>query len=198
MRTPDDKLAARRREQILAAAYRCFVRTGFHSTGMKAICIEAGLSPGAVYRYFPGKSDIISALVASEQKHVDRALEKLASAKDPAKALVRFAGQLAKDACKEPENILATEIFAEACRDQQIAAILRASEQALVEALHRWIVSAVQAKTLALHIKPLDMAQLVVSLGYGVSSYHLLDQRFGASKAAELVQQAVKAQIKHG
>ena len=48
-----------RKEQIVNAAFLCFARKGFHPTTMQDICTEANLSPGAVYRYFAGKEDII-------------------------------------------------------------------------------------------------------------------------------------------
>jgi AcrR family transcriptional regulator len=51
-----------RRQQILEAAATCFSRRGFHPTTMQDICKEAGLSPGAVYRYFPSKESIIQAM----------------------------------------------------------------------------------------------------------------------------------------
>jgi len=50
-----------RRHQILEAARTCFSRQGFHQTTVQDICKEAGLSPGAVYRYFPSKDHIIAA-----------------------------------------------------------------------------------------------------------------------------------------
>ena len=51
-----------RRQQILDAAAACFARHGFHQTTMKDICEETALSPGAVYRYFRGKDEIIEAM----------------------------------------------------------------------------------------------------------------------------------------
>ncbi|RNL86069.1 TetR/AcrR family transcriptional regulator [Halostreptopolyspora alba] len=52
-----------RREQILVAAEHCFARNGFHATSMQDIFAEAELSAGAVYRYFPGKTHIVRAMV---------------------------------------------------------------------------------------------------------------------------------------
>ena len=47
---------AERRDQqtqrILDAAKACFVRYGFQGASMQQICAEAGMSPGALYRYF--------------------------------------------------------------------------------------------------------------------------------------------------
>jgi TetR/AcrR family transcriptional regulator, transcriptional repressor of aconitase len=51
-----------RREQILAAARRCFLRDGFHATSMQDLFAEAGLSSGAVYSYFASKDDVIAAI----------------------------------------------------------------------------------------------------------------------------------------
>ena len=51
-----------RREQILAAARRCFLRDGFHATSMQDLFAEADLSAGAVYSYFASKDDVITAI----------------------------------------------------------------------------------------------------------------------------------------
>jgi len=51
-----------RRQQILAAAQRCFTRNGFQATSMQDIFAEAGLSAGSVYSHFTGKDEIITAI----------------------------------------------------------------------------------------------------------------------------------------
>jgi AcrR family transcriptional regulator len=51
-----------RREQILTAARRCFLRDGFHATSMHDLFAESGLSAGAVYGYFASKDDVIVAI----------------------------------------------------------------------------------------------------------------------------------------
>lgn len=68
-RTSPEHLEARRR-QILDAARRCFTRDGFHATSMQHLFAEAGLSPGAVYRYFDGKDAIIAAIAAEALSEV--------------------------------------------------------------------------------------------------------------------------------
>ncbi len=59
--SPEHKAA--RRAQIVAAARRCFARNGFHATSMDDVIGEAGLSAGAVYRYFPGKDALVVATI---------------------------------------------------------------------------------------------------------------------------------------
>ncbi|WP_433478044.1 TetR/AcrR family transcriptional regulator [Spirillospora sp. CA-142024] len=55
----------RRRRQIIDAARACFIRKGIHDTSMQDIFAEAGLSAGAVYRYFKSKNEIIEANIAT-------------------------------------------------------------------------------------------------------------------------------------
>lgn len=57
----------KRRQQIIEAASRCFLRKGFHQTSMQDIVAESGLSPGAIYLYFKSKNEIIRA--AADRRH---------------------------------------------------------------------------------------------------------------------------------
>ena len=56
--------AARARKDILEAAARAFVRSGFEGTTVEAIAREAGFSPASLYTYFGGKTEIFASLVA--------------------------------------------------------------------------------------------------------------------------------------
>jgi AcrR family transcriptional regulator len=53
-----------RREQILAASWRCFARRGLHTTSMEDIVREANLSFGAVYLYYKSKDELIQAALS--------------------------------------------------------------------------------------------------------------------------------------
>jgi AcrR family transcriptional regulator len=59
-----------RRDQILNAARRCFLRNGFHATSMQDLFAESGLSSGAVYRYFASKDDMIIAIAEENVRDV--------------------------------------------------------------------------------------------------------------------------------
>lgn len=67
-----------RKEQIVSAAFLCFARKGFHPTTMQDICAEAGLSAGAVYRYFSSKESIIATACDVSQAAADQQLLALA------------------------------------------------------------------------------------------------------------------------
>jgi TetR/AcrR family transcriptional regulator, transcriptional repressor of aconitase len=68
-----------RRDQILRAARRCFLRDGFHATSMQDLFAEAGLSSGAVYGYFPSKDDVIIAIAEDNVRHVVAMIHEVAS-----------------------------------------------------------------------------------------------------------------------
>src|SRR5581483_11495215 len=59
-----------RRDQILNAARRCFLRDGFHATSMQDLFKESGLSSGAFYRYFASKDDVIIAIAEDNTRDV--------------------------------------------------------------------------------------------------------------------------------
>ena len=52
-----------RRGEILAAASRLFERDGFHGVSIDELGAAVGLSGPALYRYFPGKEAILSAML---------------------------------------------------------------------------------------------------------------------------------------
>jgi AcrR family transcriptional regulator len=114
-----------RRDHILAAARRCFLRDGFHATSMQDLFAEAGLSSGAVYRYFASKDEMIMAIAEENSREV-LAMMHAAAAQHPG----RSAGAALADAL---EIILARDahdglggmallVWAEALRSPGIAA----------------------------------------------------------------------------
>lgn len=48
-----------RKQEILEAAHRCFLRNGLQGASISMICKEAGISPGHLYHYFPSKEAIV-------------------------------------------------------------------------------------------------------------------------------------------
>ena len=68
-----------RRDQILSAARRCFLRDGFHATSMQDLFAEAGMSSGAVYRYFASKDDVITAIAEENMRDVVAMIHDVAS-----------------------------------------------------------------------------------------------------------------------
>ena len=68
-----------RTEAILDAAMKMIVQKGVHGATIEEIAAEAGLSAGAIYRYFASKEDVLRAVIAQQMKQ-DRALMEQALA----------------------------------------------------------------------------------------------------------------------
>lgn len=57
-----------RRIKIVQTAAHLFAQHGFHATGMRQICEAVEMSPGALYRYFASKEEIIAGLIALDRQ----------------------------------------------------------------------------------------------------------------------------------
>ncbi len=58
-----EALSETRRNQILEAALRVWMRQGFHGSSVEELAREAGLAKGTLYLYFPTKDAILDAIV---------------------------------------------------------------------------------------------------------------------------------------
>jgi AcrR family transcriptional regulator len=114
-----------RRQQILDAARRCFARNGFHATSMQDVLTEANLSAGAVYRYFRGKEEIISAIATTAMATVATAFAEV-SDEDPLPPLTEvFHRVFAAIEAMDPDTEVArtaVQVWGEALRNPQLNA----------------------------------------------------------------------------
>lgn len=128
MRRANTKLQMDRREEILAAAKRCFSRSGFHGTSMQEICGEARMSPGGLYRYFPSKEAIIAGIAEQDRADVAEKFQTIIDAPDFFSALAFAARRYIVEESMD-EVCLQTEIKAESRRNPEIAKIYAGVEQ---------------------------------------------------------------------
>ncbi len=126
-----------RRQQILNAAAACFVREGFHGASIARIAKAAGMSPGNLYHFFPGKEAMIAALV---QQRLDQSLALFAeieAAEDPLQAMLERVAVTLEQQTNPDQAALGLEILAEAGRNSAVASIVRAADDAIREHLVR-------------------------------------------------------------
>ncbi|MEM1046268.1 MAG: helix-turn-helix domain-containing protein [Pseudomonadota bacterium] len=127
-RKRDEAAFERKRTQIMRAAEALFIERGFHQTGMAAICDAAGMQPGALYRYFPSKADLIAALVAEERDETQAFLARLDGASDLRSALVEALMEAVAAVGEADYGRLALEIAAEGAREERVGALLADAE----------------------------------------------------------------------
>lgn len=126
-RSADPSLATRRRRQILDAAMACFSRRGFHRTSMQEICGEAALSAGALYRYFPSKSDIIAAIAEEDRSAIDPLFAGIAEGPDMIEGVCALAAHMVAK-CSAEASLFA-EVIAETLRDRELSERFAAHEE---------------------------------------------------------------------
>jgi TetR/AcrR family transcriptional regulator, repressor for uid operon len=114
-----------RAAHILAAAERCFARTGFHRTTMNDIAREAGMSAGNLYRYFVSKDEVVAQLCAKDRADIGQGFMAIIDAPDP---FVAFEALGRHHLVNEPREraIVTVEIWAEAARNPRVAEMTRA------------------------------------------------------------------------
>jgi TetR/AcrR family transcriptional regulator, repressor for uid operon len=117
---------AERRQRILEAGERAFVRNGFHATTMQHVADEVGMSAGNLYRYFPSKEAIVEGLCELDQVEVAQAFAELMADNRHILESMRFA--LRKHVLAKPPDKarLLVEIWAEAGRNPRVAQLSRA------------------------------------------------------------------------
>ncbi len=76
---PPDVDSAATRARLLAAARAAFARDGYANATNKDIATAAGITPGAIYHYFPSKADLYVAVVEEVQQGIQKGYEAIAA-----------------------------------------------------------------------------------------------------------------------
>jgi AcrR family transcriptional regulator len=116
-----------RREQILDAARVCFLRNGFHQTSMQDVIREANLSVGAVYRYFPSKTDLITAIAEQVIEQIAGVFDQILAEEPPpplVSALERAVDLVTVNSGPDGVLPLALQIWSEATTDPTLASFV--------------------------------------------------------------------------
>ncbi len=69
-----EKLPAKKQYDILNAAAKVFAKKGYYQANVAEICKAAGISNGALYKYFKNKEDLFQSVLSS---HIDRLADVL-------------------------------------------------------------------------------------------------------------------------
>jgi AcrR family transcriptional regulator len=178
-RVSEAHLAARR-EQILDAAARCFLRNGFHQTSMQDVIKEAGLSVGAFYRYFNSKAELIRAIAEEKVGSIITTLEQLLAQDPPPPLPVAFAellDQVDHNLGAEGPVRIAVQVWGEAAHDPTFAELvgtiygrIRTRATALAERMR-------DAGEIAPDADPAAVAAVIMGLVQGYIIQHVLAGR---------------------
>jgi AcrR family transcriptional regulator len=117
---------AERRAHIMAAARRCFIRNGFHAASMHDLVEEAGMSSGAVYRYFPSKDAVIEAIAADNLEQVVALIaQSIDDGASPQRAIATVLDFVTHRHGEDGFAAIALLVWSEALRNPTLAVHLR-------------------------------------------------------------------------
>jgi AcrR family transcriptional regulator len=183
---------AGRRRQILAAAMACFAREGFHRATMQHIVAEAGLSPGAIYRYFRSKEQIVETLARERHEEERALLQRALASPDPMAGLRQLGrellGRLADPAERERRRV-GIQLWAEALRHPRILRLVRRGVDEPRALLSRLVARAQARGDVAKVVDPDAAARALIALFQGFVLQVAWDPRADAGAYRSLLEE---------
>jgi AcrR family transcriptional regulator len=164
-----DTYRADRRHAILEAAVACFDRRGLHATTTDDIAAEAGLSAGALYRYFDGKEAIVEAIAAERHARELELLLAASAVEDPRAGIAGFVDDYFAWISTPDERRrrrVNVHVWAEALANPRVAAIVREGIAPTADAA-RLVEGAVASGALPAHVEPQGFVHVVLALLQG-------------------------------
>lgn len=165
-----------RKLEIVDAAIACFLRQGYHQTGMRDIAREAGVSIGNLYNHFKGKEALLAFIGALESAELAPFIDGLTSPPSPRQRLLTFIDTYGAYAARPENALLGVELLAEALRTPKIAAVFEQNRASLSAALETCLQQGAQSGDWSLPAPPAEVATMVLDM---IES-HGLRQNLGA------------------
>ncbi|WP_064697409.1 TetR/AcrR family transcriptional regulator [Rhizobium aegyptiacum] len=113
-----------KRQEILGAAKRTFLRSGLRGASISAICSEAGISPGHLYHYFDSKEAILEAITEAYLANARERFSRMVEASGVISTIVVEVENTVQ-LSSSGEQTFFFELIAEANRNPRISEIVR-------------------------------------------------------------------------
>src|ERR1700676_2671538 len=196
MRRADTQRQSDRRLEILDAAQRCFVRSGFHGASMQEICAQAEMSPGNLYLYFPSKEALIAGIC--ERTRAEAADNVLAVDRAPGffEGLAALARHHLVERTEEEAGLCA-EIMAESRRNPELARLHTELERDIKTRLIAMLSRAAARGEISAKADLEGAATMLMVLGDGMSWRRASDPTFRAKAVLPHVLHMVHCLLVH-
>jgi len=187
MRKIDPRRHELKRQEILAAAGRCFARDGFRGARVADICAAAHISPGHLYHYFDGKESIIDAMAERNMARVVRRFAQMARQTNTLRALSAGLGA-SRRGQRHRRTQLAVEIVAEASRNAAVARILRAHVRGVRRLLAGYLRDGQRRGQIDPQLDADLFSAMVLAVTQGLQCLSIMDPAFRGPQRNLLVQ----------
>ena len=186
--------------QILDAAWDCFARNGYYETTMQDIADAAGLSAGAIYRYYPSKDHVLRAINERSRATGRAVVAEARSLTDEPLAALRAIGDTMLSVFQDDEfettarvNI---EVWPHVLRDRALRAGMRDDLRFWHKTVVDFLTEAKRRGELRSQVEPQTLATLVICAFEGLRHYRLIDdETFSADALVQLVRMVIPEQF---
>ncbi|HVN00619.1 MAG TPA: TetR/AcrR family transcriptional regulator [Caulobacteraceae bacterium] len=187
-----------RRQQILAAAARCFSRDGFHATTTADIVRESGVSQGTLYLYFTTKDEIVAAL-ADDRHQGDAFLNALAEAEhDPVQGLlllIELYGRGLADPKRREARRVGVQGWGEALRSPTILASVTQGQAAVRRAIVHLVERGQASGLVRADVVPEAAARTLIALFQGLVLQTTWGERLDLEACGRLIREMIRSAI---
>jgi AcrR family transcriptional regulator len=187
-----------RRQEILAAALRCFARGGFHATTIADIVRESGVSQGTFYLYFETKDDVIVAL-ADDRSQSDALINAIAGAEaDPVVGLTvlfDLHGRTLADLQRADEQRVAIQGWAEALRNNAVRERLLANTARVQHEIARLVERGQRSGQFRNDAEPEGLARTLIALFRGLTLLATWEGDFDPALTAKSIEDMVRGAL---
>ena len=139
-----DQHRSAQRDKVLLAARKCFIRHGFHATGMAEISKACRMSVGNIYHYFPNKDAIVQAITDETRSRMLPVLRRLENHPKPVEGIIEIILFGVREFCRAADARLWIEIAAEAPRNRVIREVHLRFDREIRDVLKGLIQRAIQ------------------------------------------------------
>lgn len=183
-------------QRILDAAKTCFVRHGFQGASMHQICAEAGMSPGALYRYFASKEAIIEAITEQHRREDADLFAAMLSNPDVIEGVVETALAHVRQVHERRMAPLFAEIRAESMRNPAIERCCMLNFEAIRTQFRDYLQAAADRGEIDPLVDLETLMAALMAIGEGMALNDLLSQGVDPDKLETLVRAAVIALLR--
>ena len=156
-------------QRILEAAKLCFVRSGFQGASMQQICAEAGMSPGALYRYFPSKEAIVEAICEADRQQDTECFISLLENPSVVDGLVGAAIAHMRHVHESGNARLFSEIRAESMRNEVIRETCNRCKAPVHELIANQLQGAIERGEIAPQVDLATLLASIMAIGEGLA-----------------------------
>jgi len=187
-----DLTLSERHVRILDAAERVFARAGFHAATMQDVAVEAGMSPGNLYRYFTAKDAIIAGMAERDRSQIAADFAGLDPQKGPLLEQLDALGR--RHLVEEPREkaVIALQIWAEAARDPKMAQMCAGIDGTVIDGLARAVAGAKASGELPANLDDARFLQAIFMMADGFFCRRAVDPNFDAAMGAETLFAAMR------